>query len=157
MQFLLFSQENFQNFLKYFTIYCVFRPDVRKNNAGYVNLFRKNSLKLCIYCNFLKKFFKFFENSPASGGLRPPQADPLRCQPEPKSLRRRCNRSPFFRVWIASWHQLVFCRAEVTRGLEGLPGPPAPQRHESPFQQHTPVLMLCTTFKKSSFPCRFKQ
>ena len=32
----------------------------------------KNMLKLCIFSNFLKKFFKIFENSQASGGLRPP-------------------------------------------------------------------------------------
>ena len=54
--------------------------------------FWRNRLKLCIYCNFLMKFFKIFENSPASGGLRPRTpylADPLKCPPEPKSWRRR--------------------------------------------------------------------
>ena len=31
----------------------------------------ENRRKLCIYCNFLNKFFKIFENSPASGSFAP--------------------------------------------------------------------------------------
>ena len=89
MHFLLLSQENFQNFLNSFPSYCVFRPNELKINAGFVILFGKNRLKLCIYCNFLKNFFKIFENSPASGGLRPLtpyQADPLKCPPPRKVI-----------------------------------------------------------------------
>ena len=56
MHFLLFSQGNFQNFLKSFPNNCVFRPNVRKIKTGFVNFFEKQ-LKLCIYCNFLKKFY----------------------------------------------------------------------------------------------------
>ena len=76
MHFLLFSKENFQNFLKFFQNNYVFRPYVRKINAGFVNFFWKNRLKLCIYCNFLKRFFKIFENSPASEGGAPPPDPP---------------------------------------------------------------------------------
>ena len=41
MHFLLFSQGNFQSFLKCFTNNCVFLPNVRIISAGFVNLFEK--------------------------------------------------------------------------------------------------------------------
>ena len=76
MHFLLFSYGNFQSFLKSFPNNCVLRPNVPKINEGFVNLFEKK-LKLCIYCNFLKKFFckfgKIFRKM-----LRPPESLPGR-------------------------------------------------------------------------------
>ena len=91
MHFLLFSNENFQNFLKCFPNNCVFRPGVRKINTEFVNRFWKNRLNLFIYCNFLKKFLKTFEKSPTSGGwLRPRtpySSDPIKyCPPRTEIL-----------------------------------------------------------------------
>ena len=94
MHFLLFSQGNFENFLKCFPNNCVFRPNGRKINAGFVN-FLKKQLKLCIYCNFYLRIFfcKFSKIFRRPGGLRPPDPLPGRppkmFPPEPKSWRRR--------------------------------------------------------------------
>ena len=59
-------------------------------------------------CYFLKKFF---ENSPASGGLRPrtpSEVEPLKCsRPEPKSWLRR---------WLVILEKLLLYRLYIGGG-----------------------------------------
>ena len=58
--------------------------------------FMENWLKLCIYCNFLKKFLKISKILRGPGGSAPPPRTPTRptpqnVTPEPKSWRCRCR------------------------------------------------------------------
>ena len=79
-------------FYQNFPTICLFRPNVRKCNAGLLNVL-KNMLKMH-FCYFLKRSFENFRNS---SGVRqgaepraPYEADPLKCSPEPKSWGHRC-------------------------------------------------------------------
>ena len=93
MNFLLFSKEIFENFLKNFPNYCVFRPKSEK-------FFFEKSPKIIHFCNFLRKFFENFQNFLASGGLRRP--GPLRARPPKMSPppNRNPGGAPVFCVYI---------------------------------------------------------
>ena len=65
--FLLNFHWKLSNFSRNFPTICVFRPNTRKINAWFVKLFEKY-VKIMHFSNFLKKFLKISENSPASGG-----------------------------------------------------------------------------------------
>ena len=106
--FLLNFIRNFRKCLK-ITQQCVFCPNARKISALFVNFFGKYA-KIGIFSNFLKDYFKVFENSPAYVGLRP--LDPQEADPpksvslEPKSWLRPCP-IPLARITV--WLSLDLC------------------------------------------------
>ena len=88
--FLLNFHQKFSNFSQNFKTICIFRPNARKINAWFVKFLEKYA-KIKHFRNFLKKFLKIFEDSPALGGPDPQRGrSPKVFLPEPKSWLPPC-------------------------------------------------------------------
>ena len=79
--------KKFHNFLKISQQFACVDQSCEKLTHDFVN-FLKNTLKECIFRNFLKNFLKIFENAPASVGFPPPRNPP---QARPKKVFPRKN------------------------------------------------------------------